>query len=39
MDVIKKDSFFDDPEATGFWNVTDFPSKDAPMDMLDTMYL
>ncbi|CAD8147407.1 unnamed protein product [Paramecium pentaurelia] len=39
MDVIKKDSFFDDPDTTGFWNVTDFPSKDAALNMHDTMYL
>lgn len=39
MDVIKKDSFFDVPDATGFWNVTDFPSKDISLDIHDTMYL
>lgn len=39
MDVIIKDSFFDDPDASVFWNVTDYPTKDAVLDMHDSMYI
>lgn len=39
MDVINKDSFFDDPDAPVFWNVTEYPSKNANIDMHDIMYV
>ncbi|CAD8058140.1 unnamed protein product [Paramecium sonneborni] len=39
MDVIIKDSFFDDPNETVFWNVTDFPKNELALEMHDTMYI
>ncbi|CAD8152275.1 unnamed protein product [Paramecium pentaurelia] len=39
MDVINKDSFFDDPDTSVFWNVTEYPTKDAVLDLHDTMYI
>ena len=39
MDAIIKDSFFDEPEKTAFWNITDFPVKEKVLEMQDIMYI